>query len=270
MLLIVSLVTVSVELSAQTGKKGSKNSEKPKEAGAEIDISKVEWPEYYTDYAQGGDFRKSRTFSTDEKYMAPYVLQIPLILTPDNDQKKMLDLWKKAVRSAFSDKDNSVVKMRPLGEESPAPTLVTVKDPNIEESPTGFNSSKPGFELPSWVRPYLENEENLERLFEFQYRLGNVVYCSSQNLFPLLIDAGALTYEEKMIEADKYYNAIYWWAASYPELFYAIDDENLKTALESKNKELIYHYGKYRFVLDETSKAKMAKEKKTSNKLVQP
>jgi len=120
--------------------------------------------------------------------------------------------------------------------------------------------------LPRWVDPYLENDVDFNKLYQYQYKVGNVLYCDSINSIPYLFNSGAKTIEEKLKEADKYYNTLFCWSSAYPELFYNLDDPNFLLALKQKNKEVAYHYGFYRFLLTDSlkesfkSKDKMVKK----------
>jgi hypothetical protein len=143
-------------------------------------------------------------------------------------------------------------------------TPQAVSDPLASETSSG--KSNHAVNLPAWVAPYLENDIDFNKLYQYQYKVGNVLFCDSLNSIPYLINSEPKTQAEKLKEADKYYNALFWWSSAYPELFYTLDDPNLLLALNQKNKEVVYHYGFYRFLLTDTlkeafkSKDKMVKK----------
>lgn len=219
-------------------------------------------PEYYAEYAHGGDFRNGKVLAQDEQEAFSFILAIPILLFNNGDDVKSMQLWKEAVRSCFPDKNSSAVNANDVTENGSSPQFVDVGSPNTSTK----NINRPRFSLPVWVGPYLSNDLDFNKLYQYQYKVGNVLYCDGLNSIPYLVNADSKTQEEKLKEADKYYNTLYAWSAAYPELFYALDDPNFLFALKQKNKEVVYHYGFYRFLLTDSlkevfkSKDKMVKK----------
>ena len=119
-----------------------------------------------------------------------------------------------------------------LEETGNAPQLVA--DPLTSASQT--DKSGAAINLPAWVAPYLENDIDFNKLYQYQYKVGNVLFCDSINSIPYLINSEPKTQVEKLREADIYYNALFWWSSAYPELFYNLDDSNFLQALSQKKK----------------------------------
>ena len=250
--------------SSKPSKKSAAPSKKPatKEAVVPAESPLKNLPEYYTEYAHGGDFRNGNVIKQDEQEAFAYILPIPILLNSQGDEIKSIQLWKDAVRKSFQQKNSKVAYKMDVTETGNTPQFVA--DPQTSAS----QSVKAGsaITLPAWVAPYLENDIDFNKLYQYQYKVGNVLFCDSLNSIPYLINSKAKTQAEKLIEADKYYNALFWWSSAYPELFYNLDDPNFLQALNQKNKEVIYHYGFYRFLLSDNlkeafkSKDKMVKK----------
>ena len=250
--------------SSKTMKKSVATTKKPanKEAVTPQGIPTKNLPEYFTEYAHGGDFRNGKVVAQDEQEAFAYILPIPILLNIQSDEIKSMQLWKDAVRKSFQQKNNKVAYKKDFEETGNAPQLVA--DPLSSASQSDKSGS--AINLPAWVAPYLENDIDFNKLYQYQYKVGNVLFCDSLNSIPYLINSEAKTQDEKLKEADKYYNALFWWSSAYPELFYNLDDPNFLQALNQKNKEVIYHYGFYRFLLSDNlkeafkSKDKMVKK----------
>jgi len=250
--------------SSKTSKKSAAPSKKPatKEAVTPAQTPLKNLPEYYTEYAHGGDFRNGHVIKQDEQEAFAYILPIPILLNSQGDEIKSMQLWKDAVRKSFQQKNSKVAYKMDVTETGNTPQAVS--DPLASETSSG--KSNHAINLPAWVAPYLENDIDFNKLYQYQYKVGNVLFCDSLNSIPYLINSESKTQAEKMKEADKYYNALFWWSSAYPELFYTLDDPNLLLALNQKNKEVVYHYGFYRFLLTDTlkegfkSKDKMVKK----------
>ena len=262
LMLLMSCALSATSLFAQTGKKKAKESQKEevkKNDGSEIDLSKVEWPEYYNEYASGGDFRNGRDFNVEERYFAPYIVSVPVILTPKKDQALALKMWKETIRVYFKGNDPAFYKAL---EPSNTIEAKAVNYDNLEFPQINYGGDKPQTAIPFWVTDYLNDEELFNRLFGFQVSLGNIVYCSEDIMFPLMTNANIENEEARMEEAKKYYMAIYAWAQAYPKLFDKIDDPNLKFALETQNLDLLYRFGQHRFALSNEMRDNLRFEKK--------
>jgi hypothetical protein len=250
--------------SSKTAKKSVAPTKKPAkyEAATSQGVPTKNLPEYYTEYAHGGDFRNGKVVTQDEQEAFAYILPIPILLNSQGDEIKSMQLWKDAVRKSFQQKNNKVAYKNDVEETGNTPQLVA--DPLTSASQTDKEGAS--INLPAWVAPYLENDIDFNKLYQYQYKVGNVLFCDSLNSIPYLINSEPKTQVEKMKEADKYYNVLFWWSSAYPELFYNLDDSNFLQALSQKNKEVIYHYGFYRFLLNDTlkegfkSKDKMVKK----------
>lgn len=262
LLLLVSCALTSNALFAQTGKK--KGNEKAKEEvkkndASEIDLSKVDWPQYYNEYASGGDYRNGRDFTVEEKYFAPYILSVPVLFTSKRDQALALKMWKETIRIYFKGTEQAFYKGAEVKESNVANA---VNYDNLEYPQITYGGDKPQTDIPNWVTEYLNDEEIFNRLFSFQVSLGNILYCSDDIMFPLMTNTNILNEEERIEEAKKYYSAIYAWSQAYPKLFDKIDDPNLKTALETQNLDLLYRFGQHRFALSNELKDNLRFEKK--------
>ena len=121
-----------------------------------------------------------------------------------------MQLWKEAVRSCFPDKNSSAVNANDVTESGSSPQFVDVASPNTSTK----NINRPKFTLPVWVGPYLSNDLDFNKLYQYQYKVGNVLYCDSLNSIPYLVNAESKTQEEKLKEADKYYNTLYCWSSA--------------------------------------------------------
>ena len=221
-----------------------------KETPKPFDPQSKNLPEYYAEYAHGGDFRNGKVLAQDEQEAFSFILPIPILLFNNGDDVKSMQLWKEAVRSCFPDKNSSAVNANDVTENGSSPQFVDVAPPNTSTK----NINRPKFTLPVWVGPYLSNDLDFNKLYQYQYKVGNVLYCDSLNSIPYLVNAESKTQEEKLKEADKYYNTLYCWSSAYPDLFYTLDDQNFLQALNQKNKEVVYHYGFYRFLLNDSLK----------------
>jgi hypothetical protein len=242
---VFSQAPASSKKQSATNKKAS-----PKEEPKPFDLQLKNLPEYYAEYAHGGDFRNGKVVVQDEQEAFSFILPIPILLFNNGDDVKSMQLWKDAVRSCFPDINSSAVNANNVNDNAPTPQLVDVDSENTFTK----NIKRPEFSLPVWVAPYLDNDLDFTKLYQYQYKVGNVLYCDSLNSIPYLVNAESATQEEKLKEADKYYSALYFWSAAYPELFYALDDPNFLFALKQKNKEVVYHYGFYRFLLTDSLK----------------
>jgi hypothetical protein len=262
-LLLLMFCTLSTSsLFAQTNKKKAKVNQKDvvkKNDASEIDLSKVEWPAYYTEYASGGDFRNGRDFSVEEKYQAPYILSVPVIFTSSRDQALALKMWKETVRIYFKGTEQGIYK--PV-DPSTSNEVRVVNHDGLDMPESSYGGDKPSTDIPFWVNDYLNDDELFNRLFSFQVSLGNVIYCSEDIMFPLMTNANLENQEDRIEEGKKYYSAIYAWAKAYPKLFDKIDDPNLKTALQSQNIDLLYRFGQHRFALSNTMRDSLRFEKK--------
>jgi hypothetical protein len=253
---------------AQTKKTSSKSDKKPvqKVQPKTIDTSTTKLPEYYLSYAHGGDFRSGKVASAVEQEAFGYILPIPVILTSRGEDANAMNFWKEAVRKCFVKNDSKVFMKTEVVSTDTIKVVPQRVDEVHSDGDANSNLERLAIDLPYWVMPYLENDLDLGKLYQYQIKVGNVLYCDEKTFFPLLVDGSATTMEVKLKEADKYYNAIYWWAASYPELFYGLDDQNLFTALKEKRKEIIYHFGLYRFLLNDDLKATFVRQDKTLKK----
>lgn len=262
LMLLMSCTFSASSLFAQTSKKKGKESAKEevkKNDASEIDLSKIEWPAYYNEYASGGDYREGRDFTTDEKYFAPYILSIPVLLTPKRDQALALKMWKETIRIYFKGSDLAFAK---AVESSPNTKALPVNYDNFEFPALAYGGEKPKTDIPFWVTDYLNDDEVFNRLFSFQVSLGNIIYCSEDIMFPLMTNANLENQEARIEEGKKYYMAIYAWAQAYPKLFDTIDDSNLKIALETQNIDLLYRFGQHRFALSKEMRDNLRFEKK--------
>jgi hypothetical protein len=254
---VFSQAPASSKKQSATNKKAAK-----KEAPKPFDPQSKNLPEYYAEYAHGGDFRNGKVLAQDEQEAFSFILPIPILLFNNGDDVKSMQLWKEAVRSCFPDKNSTAVNANDVTENGSSPQFVDVASPNTSTK----NINRPKFILPVWVGPYLSNDLDFNKLYQYQYKVGNVLYCDSLNSIPYLVNAESKTQEEKLKEADKYYNTLYCWSSAYPDLFYTLDDQNFLQALNQKNKEVVYHYGFYRFLLNDSlkevfkSKDKMVKK----------
>lgn len=264
LILLMLFAFANPALYAQTGAKKKKSEQTKQQDGkkseaSEIDLSTIDWPEYYTNYASGGDFRDGREFTADEKYLAPYIVSVPVLLTQDKNMAKALANWKETIYAAFKGDEVAMYKGG-----NPSQTAVA-KSINPEADFSGnYSGKKPAFDLPFWVKDYLEEEAVINRLFTFQVSLGNIIYVSDDISFPLMCLPPADANQERIMEeAANYYTAIYRWSLAYPYLFERIDDANLKYALQNKDLNLLFNFGQYRFPLSEEMRASMRIEKKT-------
>lgn len=269
-LIVLALFAFASQASfAQSGSKKkkreeAKQEETKKDDASEIDLSTIDWPEYYTNYASGGDFRNGREFSTDEKYLAPYILSVPVLMTKEKNMPQALKIWKETIYAAFKGDEPAMYKGG-----NPDVSMVPKAIDSQVDFPLYYTGKKPAFDLPFWVKDYLNEEDVINRLYTFQVSLGNIIYVSDDILFPLMYVLEEDASEElKLEEAAKYYTAIYRWSLAYPYLFDAINDPNLRYALENKDLNLLYKFGQYRFPLSEEIITSMRIEKK-SKKTIQ-
>jgi hypothetical protein len=261
--LLLVLCASMNSIQAQTKKSNKKPIQKT--PTKTIDTNTTRLPEYYLTYAHGGDFRDGKVASADEQEAFGYILPIPVILTAHGEDANSMNFWKAAIRNCFVKKESKMATKTEVSTDTNLVTPQAVTTP--AESGVSQLFDRLAIDLPYWVMPYLENDLDLGKLYQYQIKVGNVLYCDEKTFFPLLVDGSATTMEVKLKEADKYYNAIYWWAASYPELFYGLDDQNLLTALKEKRKEIIYHFGLYRFLLNDDLKATFVRQDKAVKKI---
>ena len=177
-------------------------------------------PEYYLNYSLGGQFRKGISVMPDAYQSLSRLLPIPILVGSNISNEKSLEMFARAVKFHTTGID-------PSGTD-------------------GNGTGKGNIAMPDWVREYLNDEINIERLYKDQLFCGNVIVVDSEVKIPMLI---ANNYANSKNELSLYYNCLYGWAAAYPWYYYELPNVALREALSKRDLSVVELFAKYRFTL---------------------
>jgi hypothetical protein len=261
-LAFVALMLLGFRAVAQVGKE-----DKPKE----VSTQSLELPAYFMEYAMGGEFRTMDSLPEYVIENASKIIPIPVLMAQGMTVEQAYSIWSDAVKANVPNK----------AEVSSAPKSLNAIS-LVAESQNQFN---PNIELPKWIFNTAYNTTELTKLFNLQLRAGNVLIVDPITYFPLKIaegrfpDTGVLPEDsltakldefknnnyskpegrEKLAEfkeslqprteVKKYFDAIVWWSAAYPNYFYNLANPTLQYTLMEKDLSLLSHYGNKRYML---------------------
>jgi hypothetical protein len=177
-------------------------------------------PEYYLNYALGGQFRRGIKVVPEAYSTLSRLLPIPILIGAGITTDQSIEMYIRAVKFHATGKD-------PAGTE-------------------GNGTGRGNIEMPNWVREYLSDDINIERLYKEQWGCGNAIIVDLDTKFPLLISNN---YVSSSNEIGKYYNCLFGWAAAYPWYFYELPNIALRESLAKKDLSVIELFAKQRFIL---------------------
>lgn len=179
-------------------------------------------PEYLFHYGSAGLLRSGMNVKPEMYAELGYFLEIPVLLGKGITRDRSLAEFKRAIQFNLTGRD-------PEGSYS---------------NPDG----KGNIILPVWVREYLSQDNGYEKLYDLQWRLGNILMVEAESMFPLKV---SIPERMERYEMDQYRTALVYWAAAYPWNFYQLPNVALKEALVNRNNNLLELFAARRFVLDE-------------------
>jgi hypothetical protein len=261
-LAFLALMLMGYSAVAQAGKE-----EKTKELPARS----IELPAYFMEYAMGGEFRTMDSLPEYVIENASKIIPIPVLMAQGMTVEQAYTIWSDAVKANVPNK----------AEVSSAPKTLNAIS-LVAESKNQFN---PNIELPKWIFNTAYNTTELTKLFNVQLRAGNVLIVDPITYFPLKIAEGKFPDTEVMskdsieiklqefkrnnsnvpdasarfdalleslsprTEVKKYFDAIVWWSAAYPDYFYNLANPTLQYTLMEKDLSLLSQYGNKRYML---------------------
>lgn len=180
-------------------------------------------PEYYLSYALGGQFRKGIKVVPEAYNTLTRLLPIPVLVGSGISTDQSIEMFIRAVKFHSTGID-------PVGTE-------------------GNGTGRGNIEMPNWIREYLSDDINIERLFKEQWSCGNAIIVDAGTKMPLLISNNSISSED---ELGKYYNCVYGWAAAYPWYFYELPNIALRESLAKRDLSVVELFAKQRFMLSNT------------------
>lgn len=177
-------------------------------------------PEYYLNYALGGQFRKGIKVAPEAYNTLSRLLPIPALMGSGITIEQSIEMYIRAVKFHATGVD-------PAGTD-------------------GNGTGRGNIEMPNWVREYLSDDINIERLFKEQLSCGNAIIVDTDTKMPLMI-ANSMSLGEN--EMAQYYNCLYGWAAAYPWYFYELPNIALRESLVKRDLSVIELFAKQRFML---------------------
>ena len=177
-------------------------------------------PEYYLNYAMGGQFRKGIKVAPEAYNSLTRLLPIPVLVATGITSEQSVEMYIRAVKF-------HVTGIDPAGTE-------------------GNGTGRGNIEMPNWIREYLSDDINIERLYKEQYSCGNAIIVDAKTKMPLMISNSYVSSEN---ESGKYYSCLYGWAAAYPWYFYELPNIALRESLAKRDVSVIELFARQRFSL---------------------
>ena len=177
-------------------------------------------PEYYLNYAMAGQFRKGIKVAPEAYNSLTRLLPIPVLVATGITSEQSVEMYIRAVKF-------HVTGIDPAGTE-------------------GNGTGRGNIEMPNWIREYLSDDINIERLYKEQLSCGNAIIVDANTKMPLMISNSYVSSEN---ESGKYYSCLYGWAAAYPWYFYELPNIALRESLAKRDVSVIELFARQRFSL---------------------
>lgn len=180
-------------------------------------------PSYFINYAAGGALRGGLENNGEILEAIAQFVQIPILVSEKYSREQALANFSRSVKFNASGVD-----------------------------PQGAYSNSPGqggnlFLSKEIVKQFISKEGALEKLFDYQLRMGNFLAVDHQTSLPLFYVSGK---KESDFELQLYRKTLVHWAAAYPWAFYELKNIALKEAImQSRDLKPLSLFLEHRFQL---------------------